>query len=272
MIVTKLSSVINKLKQTFKKSSLIYPSIFIGVFLFTIICVIIVEGLVRMPFKTITDEKTWIGFYGSFFGGIIGGTGTLLAVYFTTKETRSIQRRSENILDMSEKRRFSDEVAKIVAEYITDISAYYYSNRSTTGISKNIQCFEKQISDVDNEINKKEWDSIMSNLANDKDEYIKTQNDLTELRGTKDSLINKISSNQNEFNRISRERTIANNGYFLLKIKLNNIITATDLLNSITYIHKCSADLSIEQSEFNKEIDKLIEVLTIFINDYLTVT
>ena len=34
----------------------------------------------------------WGGFLGSYIGGALGGIGTLLAVYITTKETRKIQK------------------------------------------------------------------------------------------------------------------------------------------------------------------------------------
>ena len=43
-------------------------------------------------FPSSISNEDWSGFLGSYLGGIIGGIGTLAAVYFTTMETRRVQR------------------------------------------------------------------------------------------------------------------------------------------------------------------------------------
>lgn len=44
----------------------------------------------------------WVGFLGSYLGGIIGGGTTLLAIYFTTKETRRIERENQKATVLKE--------------------------------------------------------------------------------------------------------------------------------------------------------------------------
>lgn len=38
-----------------------------------------------------SDSNDWIGFWGSYIGGILGGLCTLIVMYFTRKDTRNIQ-------------------------------------------------------------------------------------------------------------------------------------------------------------------------------------
>lgn len=78
----------------------------------------------------------WGGFFGSYLGGIISGIGTLIAVWFTTKETRAIQDKTQDNIEndrkiqrKNQRKAFTDEIAQIVSEYIMDISGYYYANR-----------------------------------------------------------------------------------------------------------------------------------------------
>ena len=66
------------------------------------------------------------GAWGSYIGGLIGGLGTLIAVYFSISQTNKIQAdyREESI--RKEKLNFKDDVISLTAKYITEISAYYY--------------------------------------------------------------------------------------------------------------------------------------------------
>lgn len=60
-----------------------------------IICALpmIVYILVITPFPPSGNigRDSWVGFFGSYLGGLLGGIGTLLAVIITTNQTRDIQ-------------------------------------------------------------------------------------------------------------------------------------------------------------------------------------
>ncbi|MFD2672171.1 hypothetical protein [Marinicrinis sediminis] len=114
--------------------------------LLSIIIPFILEYVIfRNQIYSAISNGEWASFLGSFLGGIIGGIGTLVAVYITTLETRRIQEESEvNLeIDRESQRTFNrkkliDDVAVIVAEFITDISAYYYTNRHNTSGNRSI--------------------------------------------------------------------------------------------------------------------------------------
>jgi hypothetical protein len=54
--------------------------------------VYITEKAVESRFVSIVDENYWVGFYGSLFGGVLGGILTLLGVFLTIKYYRDQQR------------------------------------------------------------------------------------------------------------------------------------------------------------------------------------
>lgn len=83
----------------------------------------------------------WGGFLGSYIGGAFGGIGTLLAVYITTKETREIQKSTLQQIEKdralnarNERKQFANEIAEIIAKYISEISAYFYGCRTIVDV------------------------------------------------------------------------------------------------------------------------------------------
>lgn len=56
--------------------------------LFIILCPIIINLTMFLPFSLTIEQlspKEWLGFYGSYIGGAIGGIGTIIAVFYTMK-------------------------------------------------------------------------------------------------------------------------------------------------------------------------------------------
>lgn len=107
------------------------------------------------------SNEGWAGFFGSYIGGVLGGVGTLLAMYITLKNTIEIQRRNKMDSDIQilqsnyerereynrdknarEKERnddfqakeqeirraFMDEIARLLGVYLANISKCYYSS------------------------------------------------------------------------------------------------------------------------------------------------
>lgn len=97
---------------------------------------LILEHLIfRNNVYSVLTNGEWGSFLGSYIGGIVGGAGTLIAMYVTTKETRKVQDENSNQLkedrsldSKKERKQFADGIAKDIASYITDISQYYYAN------------------------------------------------------------------------------------------------------------------------------------------------
>ena len=53
---------------------------------------------------SVLSNGEWGGFLGSYIGGALGGIGTLLAVYITTKETRKTQQENSAQIESERKR------------------------------------------------------------------------------------------------------------------------------------------------------------------------
>ncbi|RED83284.1 hypothetical protein [Cohnella phaseoli] len=114
-----------------------YTAILIVAFMVVVLLPIILEFFIfRNKIYSSLSNGEWGGFLGSYLGGIISGIGTILAVWVTTKETRAIQNKTQDNIEndrrfqrQSQRRAFTDDIARIVSEYIADISGYYYASR-----------------------------------------------------------------------------------------------------------------------------------------------
>lgn len=248
------------------------------IIIFASLCPLGLEFFVfRNEFYSVLDNGQWSGFLGSFLGGILGGIGTLLAVYITTNETRAIQRNTEiqinrdrEINRKSERKKFTDDIATIVAEYITDISAYFYANRvlerlnkTENGLLNNLTKIEKTIYD------KLTYQkSVISD--SDSDKLIMAELEIVQLKEEQATLKNKVNSIKKEIIQNRKERTIAIKCYFLLKIKLENIEEAKNLITQLMYLHNNSANVEGTSLDWiDEETKKLLKITTRFIENYI---
>lgn len=193
----------------------------------------------------------WLSFYGSYLGGILGGTATLMAVVITTnqtriiqeenkKETRKIQEENKILQLQNNNKAFVDELASLVGEYCANISAYYYGIKE----NKEIRDFLKKVHD---------------NYTNG---YI-TEQDYNHVK----------IIYENEKHEVNREKS--NSIYFILKIKLDNVENSASLLNLIECMHGyyCfgySENKSlIDNKQFSNFTNKILEETSRFTNNYL---
>lgn len=113
----------------------------------TVILIIIVAIIMVGGFCLFDSENV-----ASWFGNCIGGICTLIAVYLTTQQTSKIQnenkriamedwknhrteimnnaKRQEKMELRKERIRFCDDIAMLIGQYSSDISAYYYDCHS----------------------------------------------------------------------------------------------------------------------------------------------
>ena len=108
------------------------------------------------------------------------------------------------------------------------------------------------------------------NIDNDTQEYIAVQNELEKLKQKELEVKYRIERNSKEIERNRADRTIANERYFLLKIKLQNIESGTNILKQLKLIHDNSANVGRTDLEFiSTEIDKLLNLTVGYVDTYV---
>lgn len=66
---------------------------------------------------------------GSITGGIIGGVGAIIAILLSIYQTDKIQKLHEREAIINESKKEAENLAEIIANYATHISAYYYYSK-----------------------------------------------------------------------------------------------------------------------------------------------
>ncbi|WKY44195.1 hypothetical protein Q5O14_16450 [Eubacteriaceae bacterium ES2] len=193
----------------------------------------------------------WSAFLGSYFGGALGGIGTLLAVYFTTKETRKIQTDTQEqiahnraLTEKKERKEFADEIAKTVSIYISSIRLFFDKRHSFITKKNKIDQLNKEISQ-DKKMN------FSGNFSIYDDKY---------------KVIKKL---ENDINNLNFDRSYSVEKYYLLQIFLKNIELAKDLLEDLDKVHTSSLDSKISKKDFGGLSNALINSTMSFCQNYV---
>ena len=253
------------------------------------------------------SNSEWAGFLGSYAGGILGGLGTLIAVYITVKSSISIQeenqketdrriqeeckRHNDEIIDENRRRAaervsdievaqkrdrklFADNIAKELGRYITHISNYHYESLKAENLQKelsiakeNLVQIEKELRNVGIELSKVNWDNP--------DEIVKISAKRDVIADEKDRLsriYNEILAEQ----RVNSEfgnRLVANETFFTLKVALCNIKFADDFLKKLEEIHRGSGLVHAEEKFYGQwittETAQLMQEFSVFAEKYI---
>lgn len=232
----------------------------------------------RNDVYSVLSNGEWSGFLGSYIGGALGGIGTLLAVYITTKETRKIQR--ENLTQIEEeirrnarkeRKQFADEIAKDIAAYITDISKYFYNCLQLGRLYDKKKKLEEELEPIKREMEKRH-DTLrkFSVAGNMNDIGSHAKNVLEGLKQKEFELMYQIQKQEREIDKNEPDRKIAVELYFLLKIKLKNIEAGKVILKQLEYIHNNSANTEGSSPGFMEiETDKLLDMTVKFAEEYV---
>ncbi|WP_340016223.1 hypothetical protein [Paenibacillus sp. FSL K6-1318] len=208
--------------------------------------------LLIFPFLFKLSQGTEGGFWGSYLGGILSGLGTLFAVYITTIETRKIQKETRENLENEkmirlqyQRKIFTNEVEKLIAEYITDSTEYYFANRYYPMVKAELDRLQQDIDKKDKEIN-------------EKPELIEL------LKNEKETLLFRYKQKKDEQSLWTHKRTIAIQNFNLLKIKLYGIREASELIGQVNKVHNTSSQETEYVEDFTKETEELMRTLALF--------
>lgn len=251
--------------------------IFISAFVIVVLPFVLEIVIFRNDFYSVLSNGEWGGFLGSYIGGALGGIGTLLAVYITTKETRKIQQENSTQIEdekrrneRKERKQFADEIAKDIATYITDISNYFYACRALEQLYGKERNLNDELYRIDCQIGEKHNALKKLNLDENTDEYISVQNELEELKQKESELKYRIEKNAREIERNKADRTVANERYFLLQMKLQNIEKGEAILKQLEFIHSNSTNMGGTDYNFiSIESDKLLNMTVRFADIYI---
>lgn len=246
------------------------------VFIFVFIVLMLPFALEIFIFRnnvySVLSNGEWGGFLGSYIGGALGGIGTLLAMYITTKETRKVQQENSAQIEDERKRNekmerklFADEIAENIAKYISEISAYFYGCRTIERLNNNLRNAQDELYRIDCDIK----NLLKLEQQNDDISHIETK--INMLNHKKDMQKYRIEIIEKDIDKYKVNRIIANECYFLLQMKLQNIDEGNDIIKQIEYIHSNSSGVvdGIKWDWIDEETKKLQNITVRFIERYV---
>lgn len=214
----------------------------------------------------------WGGFLGSYIGGALGGIGTLLAVYITTKETRKIQKSTLQQIETdrelnarNERKQFTNEIAENIAKYISEISAYFYGCCTIERLNNNLRNAQDKLYHIECDI------EHLLELEQQNDTISHIEAEINMLNHKKDMQKYRIEIIEKDIDKHKVNRIIANECYFLLQMKLQNIDEGNGIIKQIEYIHSNSSGVvdGIKWDWIDKETKKLQNITVRFIERYV---
>lgn len=258
---------------------------------------------------SIPSVDGWASFLGSYVGGILGGLGTLIAMYFTIKQAIDIQ--SDNKADMdkklveqnrireqeynrdkadrdaerskNEERRerelrmqFADGIAELIGRYITVITNYYYANITAERLNKELWGISTELNCKQNSLVSARYESEQaSKSADDVNRLVNVETKKENLIAEYQEVERKLDRKQKEIeeNKKFGNRLGANEAYFIIKTKLMDIHEGDEILEQLNKIHSSvsSPQKDMEKNKFriNAETEELMKRYSRFRETYV---
>lgn len=255
----------NKTKSTINKKSII-----------VIICLYVVIGVV-LPFVfkytifenseiSLLSNNEWAGFLGSYVGGVLGGLGTLVAMWYTVRTTLEIQRENKNDTDKMreddlanadkrDREEFANSVASHLGVYISHISKYHYAGLKAERLEKEVIDARKNLEEISRKI--KEADRNSSLTATFSTTVAQThqlsRGAMEEERIEAERIYKEVLQKQQD-NLEWGNRLKANEEYFIMKALLSDICEAHTFLDKLSKLHH-NAGFPHEEEQCGKWLD-----------------
>ena len=239
-----------------------------------IIPIIFKFSIFENPTYSLLSNDGWASFLGSYAGGALGGLGTLIAMYFTVRQTTEIQEQNkkdtdkrifqenlnrnreynqdktdrmiERMADEEARKKelrleFADSIAELIGKYITQISNYHYASLHTETLNalqdqlhKKYVNCELEYKDVCSKLEK-----IDNNAENCGDKLqLKSQQERLKVECDKLERSYYGAKRECENNRQFGNRLEANEAFFTIKAKLSGISVAEDMIHHLEEIHR----------------------------------
>lgn len=266
----------------------------IAIYMIVIVCFPVILKYV-MPTQMGSINNEWIGFLGSYSGGVLGGIGTLIAVYITVKNSlelqneskrdsderlqKEVERRNKEIADekretlIRERQRFANEIADQIGIYITHINNYYFASVRAERLKAQLTKAKAELEGAEKAVN--EANEIMKLAASKASESIivaDTNKDKAIREEERKTRKYKEAYQEYHENAAYGKRTKANEIYFSLKTKLNDISQAKELVHILESVHSRSGCMQMEDKVgkwLEEENNHLMEEFSYFKRRYV---
>ena len=133
----------------------------------------------RNDVYSVLTNGEWGSFLGSYIGGIIGGAGTLIALWVTTNETSKIQEenlkqlKTDRLLaDKKERKQFTDGIAQDISVYIANINSYFFACRQAERLNNDRYNADMRLNDIRNKIQQQYEQQQNLKIETDEDQYL----------------------------------------------------------------------------------------------------
>lgn len=238
-----------------------------------ILIAFIVPPILKCAFidkSLVLSNEALASFFGSYAGGVLGGLGTMIAMYITIKHTLKIQednkkdtdkqiaanrqdreteqKRNEELKEQEIRRAFADDIAVLLGKYIADISKYHYASIFAEQYNNNMK-----IAQVEMEQKKKEYEKILEKTDG------KAYKEMVEFDAAK----GKYAERREEYynNSIEGRRIVANEALFTIETKLYGIECAKPFLDCLFEVHKKSGFEQDDKKQIGEWLEEAIKQL-----------
>lgn len=205
-----------------------------------------------------------------FYGAVLGGFITLLVLWITTDETRKIQKKNEEQLEDDKRERerekrkaFADSVIEDIAMFCTDAAAYkecrvkiYKYNSDLKGLNVERRRIQK---DLENE--------YKSAVRKRSSAVVRIQ----QLRIEEKNIEQEIENTRKNARELFTSRRIAQERYLVLRIKLKELGRGDEIIDMMKHLMTIGTDDSIDYEAYCIENDKLVALISEFVEGYINV-
>lgn len=286
------------------------------IIIWIIVLYIVVSILIPIIFKYAIFENPalsnlsnneWAGFLGSYVGGILGGLGTLIALYITVKNSMTVQEENKRDTDQrieeeykrhqaeiaAEKERrdyerlsdkeennkrdrqqFVNSIAKELGIYITHISKYHFAGLEAQRLRDKVNNAKTELLQIEQKL--KSIDDKLSVInVDDSNEFIRVSTERDTIVDEKDRLsrIYNEALAEEHSNSTFGNRLAANEAFFTLQAVLSNIKFAYNFLKKLEEVHRGAGYRHSQEESYAQWIDletkELIHEFTVFMNKYV---
>lgn len=229
------------------------------------------------------SSATWIGFFGSYLGSIVGGVITLFVMDKTIKNGDANLKKSINenkiLQQRNERVEFCNDLASIISNYCSETNKFIKFISLAKGAKIDLENHKKYLDKTKSELFEEElqFDNDIKN--GDIPTYLieSTINDIADKKNLVKHFKQLYDTSNLEFKtNLEKANNIdISSLYFLLKIKLKNIKESNKLLELISEIYDSYIEY-IDSSNLDsvklryKTVNELLSETTYFIDSYIT--